>query len=180
MSYPVLAGAILALSALRGGSRVKVVLSGEPGRTISTDGFVRDQATILLTLTSYLGTGYSFGIHRLAETFTTDKPSVRPVHVLIISDNDMFSMLDETGSGRLGWDVAAEALRRCGGGGTFVLQLPDWTRSANWPQATSSYLERMTANGWNVSLVNSMEELVRFAKQFSQANFSLRANPKTR
>ena len=171
LSYPVLAGAIMALSALRAGSRVKVVLSGEPGQTISTDGFVRDQATILLTLTNYLGTGYSFGIHRLAETFTTDKPSHRPVHVLIISDHDMFSMLNETGSGRVGWEVASESLRRCGGGGTFVLQLPGFTGSTNWSQAANTYLERMKGDGWNVSLVNSMEELVAFARQFSRTNF---------
>src|SRR5262245_5190381 len=69
LSYPVLAGAIIALSALRAGSHVKVVLSGEPGRTIATPSFERNDALVLKTLTSYLGTGYSFGIHRLAETF---------------------------------------------------------------------------------------------------------------
>ena len=171
LSYPVMAGAIMALSALRAGSRVKVVLSGEPGQTISTDGFVRDQTTILQTLTNYLGTGYSFGIHRLAETFTSDQPSRRPVHVLIISDNDMFSMLDETGSGRVGWEVARESLRRCGGGGTFVLQLPGIARSESWPQATRQYVQRIANDGWNVSLVNSMEELVAFAREFSRRNF---------
>jgi hypothetical protein len=171
MSYPVLAGAILALSALRAGSRAKVVLSGEPGKTISTDGFIRDRATILLTLTNYLGTGYSFGIHRLAETFLAGLRHPRPIHVLIISDNDMFSMLDERGSGRIGWDVASESLQRCGGGGTFVLQLPGQTRSANWPQATQKYLTRIQGMGWNVGLVNSMEELVAFATQFSRAKF---------
>jgi hypothetical protein len=164
LSYPVLAGAIMVLSALRAGSRVKVVLSGEPGRTVSTDGFIRDQATLLLTLTNYLGTGYSFGIHRLAETFDTDKPAVRPVHIIVISDNDMFSMLDEKGSGRIGWDVASESLRRCGGGGTFVLQLPGRMRNA-------PPVQRMQEDGWNVSLVDSMEELIAFARQFSRRNF---------
>ncbi len=69
LSYPVLAAAIMALSALRAGAQVKVVLSGEPGNSISTDGFIRNQSEILRVLASYLGTGYSFGIHRLAETF---------------------------------------------------------------------------------------------------------------
>jgi hypothetical protein len=171
LSYPVLAGAIVALSALKAGSRVKVVLSGEPGRTISTDGFVRAQAVIMKTLASYLGTGYSFGIHRLAETFGTDQPPKRPVHLLIVSDNDMFAMLDETGSGRLGWDVARESLQRCGGGGIFVLQLPDAVLSGQWPQATREYLDRMKQDGWNVSLVDSQEQLVAFARQFSRANY---------
>jgi len=171
MSYPILAGTIVALSALRAGSRVKVVLSGEPGSTISTDGFGRDAKTILRTLVSYLGTGYSFGIHRLAETFTSDQPAKRPVHILIVSDNDMFSMLNEQAGGRVGWEVAQQALARCGGGGTFVLQLPAAMLSARWPQATQSCLDRLRNEGWNVSLVDSMEQLVAFARQFSQARY---------
>src|SRR5699024_9154431 len=43
MSCPALAGTILALSALRGGARVKVVLSGEPGQTLSTESFTRNE-----------------------------------------------------------------------------------------------------------------------------------------
>lgn len=171
LSYPVLAGAIVALSALRAGSRVKVVLSGEPGKTISTDGFVRNQAVIMQTLASYLGTGYSFGIHRLAETFGSDEPPPRPVHLLIVSDNDMFSMLNEKGNGRQGWDVARESLQRCGGGGTFVLQLPEPVLAGTWPQATGKYITRMKQDGWNVSLVDSMEQLVGFARQFSRTNY---------
>ncbi len=171
LSYPVLAGAIVALSALRVGSRVKVVLSGEPGRTISTDGFIRTRKVILRTLASYLGTGYSFGIHRLAETFASDKPPERPVHVLIVSDNDMFNMLDEKGDGRLGWDVAHEALARCGGGGTFVLQLPGITLTEDWRQPAQKYLARLRQDGWNVSLVDSQEQLVAFARQFSRLKF---------
>lgn len=174
LSYPILAGTILALSALRAGSRVKVVLSGEPGRTISTEGFVREQKAILRTLVSYLGTGYSFGIHRLAETFTSDRPGQRPVHVLIVSDNDMFKMLDETGDGRLGWDVAREALSRCGGGGTFVLQLPEALVSTTWGQHVNPYLSRMRQENWNVSVVDSLEQLIAFARQFSRTNFESR------
>jgi hypothetical protein len=161
----------VALSALRAGSRVKVVLSGEPGKTISTDGFVRNQAVIMQTLASYLGTGYSFGIHRLAETFGSDEALPRPVHLLIVSDNDMFSMLNEKGNGRQGWDVARESLQRCGGGGTFVLQLPEPVLAGTWPQATGKYMARMKQDGWNVSLVDSLEQLVAFARQFSRTNY---------
>jgi hypothetical protein len=179
LSYPVLAGAIIALSALRVGSRVKVVLSGEPGQSIATPGFERNAATVLKTLTSYLGTGYSFGIHRLAETFESAKKStgraqVRAVHILIVSDNDMFSMLDSTSDGRSGWDVAERSLDSAGGGGTFVLELPGHVRSASWPQGTGRYLERIDEIGWNTSIVSSMEELVEFARQFSRGKFGVR------
>jgi hypothetical protein len=149
-----------------------VVLSGEPGQTISTDGFVREQKIILKTLASYLGTGYSFGIHRLAETFDSDRPPKRPVHILIVSDNDMFSMLEEKGNRRLGWDVAREALSRCRGGGTFVLQLPEAILSSQWGQPTHQYLDRMRQDGWNVSLVNSQEQLVAFAREFSRRKYT--------
>ena len=176
LSYPVLAGAIIALSALRAGSRVKVVLSGEPGQTISTAGFERNSATVLKTLTSYLGTGYSFGIHRLAETFDSSLHQsmlvkLRPVHMLIVSDNDMFSMLDSRSAGRRGWDVAREGLGVAGGGGTFVLELPEHVRSPQWSQNTAGYLDRIRALGWNVSSVSSMEELTEFARQFSCGRF---------
>jgi hypothetical protein len=172
LSYPVLAGAIIALSALRVGSRVKVVLSGEPGRTISTAGFERNASTVLKTLTSYLGTGFSFGIHRLAETFVPHteasghvKP--RPVHMLIVSDHDMFSMLDSDSDKRLGWDVAEQAVALAGGGGTFVLELPQRMRN-------EVHLRRIRDMGWNVSIVSSMEELISFARQFSRGQFGVR------
>ncbi|HZZ79329.1 MAG TPA: hypothetical protein VFE62_12475 [Gemmataceae bacterium] len=171
LSYPVLAGAIIALSALRVGSRVKVVLSGEPGRSLSTAGFERNASTVLKTLTSYLGTGFSFGIHRLAETFespaTRNGQAKRPVHILIVSDNDMFSMLDSTADRRQGWDVAAEAVKRAGGGATFVLELPDGLRN----DYSSKYLDRIHAMGWSTAIVSSMDELVEFARQFSRGKF---------
>src|SRR5262249_4762601 len=56
-SYPAIAGAIVSLSALRAGARVKVVLSGEPGQTFSMPDFRRDEREILDVLTRYLGTG---------------------------------------------------------------------------------------------------------------------------
>jgi hypothetical protein len=89
--------------------------------------------------------------------------------VLIVSDSDMFRMLDEQGSGRLGWDVASEALGRCGGGGTFVLQLPEWLLAKGWFKPT--HLDRLGREGWNVAQIDSMEQLVAFACQFSRTNF---------
>ena len=168
LSYPILAGAIMVLSALRAGARVQVVLSGEPGQSISSQGFSRDEQALLRLMTNYLGTGYAFGIHRLAETFAGDKPETpqRPVHVLIISDADMFRMLDEYGSGQLGWDIARQAAEKCGGGATYVLQIRENYRAERQP-----HLERMQAAGWGVHLVDSMEELLQFARNFSRTKW---------
>lgn len=176
ISYPVLAGTIIALSALRAGAFVKVVLSGEPGNSISTEGFIRSQVEILTLLLNYLGTGYAFGIHRLEETFGPDQLHQRPTHLLIVSDYDMFTMLHETGNQRLGWDVAREAIERCGGGGTYVLQLPGF--ESNIKNQHTKDIQRMRDDGWQVHLVNSMEELVGFAAAFSKYRYSTSAYKK--
>lgn len=173
LSYPVLAGAIIALSALRSGSKVLVALSGEPGSTVTTGGFVRDEWLILKTLTGYLGTGTTFGIHRLAETFDSLPPTNRAVHILIVSDNDLFDMLDRRQGGRLGWDVARESLARARGGGTYVLELQSYLlESAAGSAQANPACSRMEADGWNVSPVSSMEQLVEFARQFSQTRYA--------
>ncbi len=172
LSYPVLAGAVIAMSALRVGAKVKVVLSGEPGGSVSTEGFVRHPSTVLRTLVNYLGTGYSFGIHRLSETFHEKANLTNPVHILILSDYDIFSMLDEKGGKRLGWDVARESVQLSGGGATFVLQLPGYAGTLR--SQFSDKIDRMKQDGWNVHLVNSMEELLVFARQFSRIQYHKR------
>jgi hypothetical protein len=163
VSYPVLAGAIIALSALRTGSRVMVVLSGEPGRSVTTDGFVRDEHSVLHVLTGYLGTGYTFGIHRLRKTFKKRKPNDRSVHILIVTDHDIFAMLDGQITGGGGWEAARIGLENAGGGGTYVLHMP-----ADWENAK---VQRMLADGWQVHSVQNWEDLVAFARAFSRAHY---------
>jgi len=172
LSYPILAATIMALSALRARANVMVALSGEPGSTITTEGFVRDEEAILTTLTSYLGTGTTFGIHRLAPAFNNLPKNRRPVHILIITDNDIFSMLESTEKGRLGWDVAREAVISAKGGATYVLQLPAYLMNTARAQKEIPPAEaRMVRDGWHVAHVHDMQELVVFAKQFSDAKY---------
>jgi hypothetical protein len=172
LSYPILAATIIALSALKARANVMVALSGEPGRTITTQGFIRDENTILTTLTDYLGTGTTFGIHRLHPTFSTLPKNHRPVHILIITDNDIFMLLNGTEDGRLGWDVAQSAARSARGGATYVLQLPGYLMNQAGAQRTIPPQEqRMERDGWHVAHVDNMAELVVFAKQFSQAKY---------
>jgi hypothetical protein len=165
VSYPVLAGTVIALSALRAGARVRVVLSGEsPGEAISTPGFVSKEGEILRILTGYLGTGYSFGIHRLREAFPRDRqPGDRVAHLLIVSDHDIFSMLDQQFQGADGWAIAREAVARAGGGGTYALNM-----AADWePERVA----RMRADGWAVHSVQNWEDLLGFARAFSRAKY---------
>lgn len=164
LSYPVLAGAVITLSALRAGARVMACLSGEPGRFSQTDGFLRDENEILKILTGYLGTGYSFGINRLEETFLKGFKPERPTHILIVSDNDIFTMLGEL---KGGWDIARDAVIAAGGGGTFVLEI----------LGRNPLMKRMEDIGWNVHTVNTREELVRFAQAFSRTHYEQKKGP---
>ena len=161
LSYPVLAGTVIVLSALRAGARVKVTLSGEPGEHSSTEGFIRNEREIMKVLTGYLGTGYAFGILRLKDTFLSgDKPK-RPTHILIVTDQDIFHMLKEVPNG---WELAREALLAAGGGGTYVLNIS----SRDYYEQDIS---RMEEDGWKVHLVSGWEELVAFARAFAKASY---------
>lgn len=161
LSYPVLAGAIVALSALRAKARVKATLSGEPGKYTSTDGFVNSEKEILKLLTGYLGTGYSFGVLRLKDTFIDAAKPARPAHILIVTDTDIFYMLDQTPGG---WDIMREALEKAGGGGTCLLNIPS-------PYGTDKQIGQLKNIGWNVSLVSNQEEMVRFAREFAKLKY---------
>lgn len=161
LSYPVLAGTIIVLSALRAGARVKVTLSGEPGEYSSTGDFIRSEKDILKTLTGYLGTGYAYGISRLDEDIINAKKKDRPTHLLIVTDQDIFHMLEET---KNGWQMAGQALEIAGGGGTYVLNI----HSADY---YSKQIARMQNDGWKVHLVDDWESLVAFAQAFSREKY---------
>jgi hypothetical protein len=168
LSYPILGGAIVTLSALRAGARVKAVLSGEPGGYTGTPDFVRDERAVLRVLTAYLGTGYTFGIPRLAETFTEERRE-RPAHILIVTDSDIYMML-EGKDGRVGerdgWKIAEESLARAGGGGTMVLH--------GHPGPNDARRQRLIDQGWAVHLVASEADLVRFAADFAARHYQER------
>lgn len=160
LSYPVLAGAVVALSALRARARVMACLSGEPGSHAQTNGFVRSEREILSVMTSYLGTGYAFGILRLKETFLDGEARARPTHILVVSDSDFFHMLKEVSGG---WRIAQGAAERAGGGATAVLQLQLRSHRAE--------VDRLESLGWKVHPVGGLEELVAFARSFSRARY---------
>ncbi|MBK7978250.1 MAG: hypothetical protein IPK07_35060 [Deltaproteobacteria bacterium] len=166
LSYPVVAGVVLVLSALRAGARVMACLSGEwlgNGKFTETPGFVRDEKKLLGVLTDYLGTGASFGLPRLVQTFVQGPPRKRPAHVLVVSDSDLFGEIDGTQNG---WELAKRAVDRAGGGATAVLRLDDSSGHRKW-------LANMEAAGFDCHLVASEAELVEFARAFARKTFHL-------
>jgi len=158
-SWPICAASIITLSALRAGAKVMSCLSGEPGSFLESDGFVTSEYDTMLVLTSYLGTGYAYGIPRL-QTPYLDKPKSK-THLLIVSDDDIFAMLDARApNGELNYDVAEKALVRAGGGGTLVLH--------SRPHYSAGGVSRLEKMGWKIHYVTKEEELVAFARAFSR------------
>ncbi|MBP7690823.1 MAG: VWA domain-containing protein [Anaerolineales bacterium] len=163
-SYLTLAGAIVALSALRTGARVQATLWSGARQFLTTAGFVRDEAAILRILTGYLGGATAFPIHILRDTFSPRRPSDRPAHILILSDDGVTTMFDKDELGQSGWEIAAMALKQARGGGTMVLNLyQSWEKNAD--------LVKAHAQGWQLHVVRSWEDLVTFAREFSRAKY---------
>ncbi|MBL8058873.1 MAG: hypothetical protein JNK29_19365 [Anaerolineales bacterium] len=163
-SFLTLAGAIVALSALRVGARVQATLWSGARQFITTDGFVRDEAAVLRILTGYLGGSTAFPIHILRDTFESRRPTDRPAHILVISDDGVTTMFDKDEQNTSGWDIAAMALEKARGGGTLVLNLyQDWQK---YPD-----LVRAGQQGWAIFVVRTWEELVTFAREFSRLKY---------
>lgn len=164
LAWPILAGTVVALSALRAGAKVMACLSGEPGKFDQTDGFVRSEQAVLKLLTGYLGTGYAFGMGRLKDSILDAPPPKRPVHILVVSDSDLFHMLNQFPNG---WAVARESRERAGGGATAVLNMP--YRAAVEEDAVVKRLREEC--GWQVQMVSTEQELVAFARAFARRNY---------
>lgn len=159
-SFLALAGAILALSALRVGARVQATLWSGARQFTSTDGFVRDERAVLSILTGYFGGGTAFPLHVLRDTYH-DRD--RPAHIVVISDDGvdtMFERPDEQGTP--GSVVSAAALESAGAGGTLLLLL----RSERERERIAAL-----APGWDVRMVTSWEDLVAFAAAFSRRTY---------
>ncbi len=177
-SYLTLAGAIIALSALRAGSGVQVTLWSGKNQEMHTNGFVRDEAAILRILTGFYGGATAFPIHRLRDTFAKRPVSARPVHLLMISDDGITTMFDQDERGGSGWDIAAHALSSGGAGGTMALNLRrSWDGAdtkAGYPYALA--LQRaQREQGWDIHAIERMEDLLAFAHAFSQRHYAATA-----
>jgi hypothetical protein len=163
-SFLTLAGAIVALSALRVGARVQATLWSGARQFITTAGFVRDEAAVLGILTGYLGGATAFPIHILRDTFQERRPTDRPAHILVISDDGVTTMFDKDEQGNSGWGVAAMALEKARGGGTLVLNLyQEWNKNPD--------LVRAAGMGWAIFVVRTWDELVKFAREFSRLKY---------
>ncbi len=160
-SYLTLAGAVICLSALRGGSKVQATLWSGTNEFIKTDGFVRNEKEILAILTGFFGGSTAFPIHVMRETYMKRKTGSRKVHILVISDDGVTTMFDKDEKGNDGRDIAIAALRECGGGGTFALNIYDM----------NDELKMAEKMGWDIYPVTDWEELMKFSREFVKKHY---------
>lgn len=175
VSYLSLAGAIIALSALRAGARVQVTLWSGKQQFRHTRGFINDERKILHVLTGFYGGGTCFPIHRLRETYAGESRRQRPAHILMISDDGITTMFDQDEAGNSGWDVSARAMAVAGAGGSMALNIPaDWeTENRRWGQEYRAQLQRARQEqGWDIFAISRMEDLVEFARAFSRRHYA--------
>jgi hypothetical protein len=163
LSYLALAGTILALSALRAGARVQATLWSDAGRFETTAGFIRDEKRILGVITGYISGGTAFPLNVLRDTYADWKKSAPPVHIVVISDDGVDTILQNDEKGTHGADIAVRALEQARGGGTLVLNLPD---PDNWKPRTT-----LEALGFRVHAVRDWADLVGFARAFVRENY---------
>ncbi|MNK77990.1 hypothetical protein D3C87_976080 [compost metagenome] len=172
-SFLTLAGAVIALSALRAGAKVQVTLWSGKNEVMQTPGFVRDEDMILGVLTEFFGGGTCFPIHRLRQTYAAKRE--RPAHILMISDDGITTMFDNDELGNSGWDISAKALAQGGAGGTMALNLErEWegTAANKWLQKTYDDLKRARREqGWDIHAVERYEDLLDFARAFSRRHY---------
>lgn len=165
-SYLALAGAIVVLSALRTGARVQATLWSGAGEFHSTPGFIRDERAILRVLTGFIGGATAFPNHILVDTYFERPESARPVHILILSDDGVDTMERADNLGNPGFEISRTALRKAGGGGTMVLNLP-----------TKHFLKSVFARtsqdmGWELFRVTDWSELLQFAREFARRKYA--------
>ncbi|MFD4993149.1 hypothetical protein ACFWH7_13305 [Cellulosimicrobium cellulans] len=170
-----LAGAVLALSALRAGARVQATTWSGPQQVAGTDGFVRDEDRVLDAVVAHFGGSTSFPVPLLERTHLGDPATgapparTRPCHVAVISDDGVVSMFDDVV--RIRWGArpdtelvaphegtAARAVAAAGGGGTLVLDV----------SAQGAETVREHAVGYQVHAVQTQEDLVAFARAFAR------------
>lgn len=171
VSYLTLAGAIMALSALRAGARVQAVLWSDKSQAVATAGFVRDELAILRVLAGYLGGGTQFPIPHLRKTYA-ERTRKNPAHVMVISDDGVSTMFDDDELGQSGWDVSRLALERAGGGGSLVLNLPEGWEQHQYP-AYQAIRRARDELGFAVRRVSTWDDLLGFARDFSRRNYGL-------
>lgn len=177
LSWPALAGAVICLSALRAGASVQVTLWASRREVTTSKGFVRCADDCLRVLTGYYGGGTQFPLPTLRDTHAARVKLKKPTHILVVLDDGASSMFDSPDErGTSGMEVCATALRQAAGGGTLALNIhPNWdkgSKKTDWSKSAFGWLLRArNEQGWKISTVTTLADLLGFAREFSQRHY---------
>lgn len=163
VSYLALCATILCASALRAGARVQATLWSGPGQFETTQGFLRDENRILGIVTGFLAGSTAFPLHVMRNTYAERKPDDASVHIVVISDDGVDTLLAQDERATPGESIARQALLAARGGGTLVLNLPD----RDWPPRT-----QLESLGFRIHRVTDWEQLIAFARAFVREQYS--------
>ncbi|TGM42453.1 VWA domain-containing protein [Leptospira biflexa] len=160
LSYLTLAGAIIALSALKTGSSVRVTLWSGEKEFLVTDGFIKNEKEILKVLTGYFGGGTCFPLELLEDQYKVEPKRKR--HILVISDDGIDTMFTQSYP-RDPRAIVKNALEKANGGGSMVLQLYQ-------PNKNPVVIE-LQQSGWEIYPIQTWTDLIKFSKDFVERNY---------
>lgn len=170
LSFPVLAGSILARNALRAGSKVKITLWSDKSQPlVVTNGFTGSEDDALGVLTTYMSGGTDFPNDAFVQTIN-DLPRDRrkSVHAVILSDSGLDTIMPTFG------DDKPEAVKfpvEELNGVTAVLD------SRFSEEHTEKVKEDLSNAGWRVFKVGSEEDMLRFARDFAEEKYGEKPSP---
>ncbi|MCW7466805.1 VWA domain-containing protein [Leptospira levettii] len=160
LSYLTLAGAIIALSALKTGSSVRVTLWSGEREFLTTDGFIQNEKDILKVLTGYFGGGTCFPLELLEDEYK-EAPK-RKRHILVISDDGIDTMFTQNYP-RDPRSIVKNALEQAQGGGSMVLQL--------YQPNQNPVVKELEQSGWDIYPIQNWTDLIQFSKDFVEKNY---------
>ncbi|PKA27372.1 vWA domain-containing protein [Leptospira levettii] len=160
LSYLTLAGAIIALSALKTGSSVRVTLWSGEREFLTTDGFIQNEKEILKVLTGYFGGGTCFPLELLEDEYK-EAPK-RKRHILVISDDGIDTMFTQNYP-RDPRSIVKNALEQAQGGGSMVLQL--------YQPNQNPVVKELEQSGWDIYPIQNWTDLIQFSKDFVEKNY---------
>ncbi|WP_411821625.1 VWA domain-containing protein [Leptospira sp. 'Mane'] len=161
-SFLTLAGAIIALSALRVGSQVRTTLWSGENEYKTTKTFTRNEKDIMEILTGFIGGGTCFPLDLLKSEYTNRSKNSRKTHILIISDEGVDTMYDQQypENPRA---LVKSMLEKAGGGGSMVLNL--------YNPKLSGTIKTMEEDGWQIYPISNWDQLIEFSKTFVKKTY---------
>lgn len=170
LSHLALAGAIIALSALRVGAKVQATLWSGNQEYKTTGGFISDREKIMKVICGYIGGSTAFPLNILKDTYLNKewKESGKKAHILHISDDGIDTMLSNYGR-TPGIEISKESLEAAGGGGTMALQLHNVKDKKD--ALNMRGLKELNQAGYDIYPVNDWSQLTAFARGFAEKTY---------